>query len=89
MAAISNEKVFERRQSFINYIKENMDDKGYLNLRCSLAYQKLGIDSQTVHRYLEHFSQTGLLDYAHLQKGVWLVRYNGNTQLILRRLWKS
>ena len=80
MAAISNKEVFAHRQMFIDYIKENMDDHGYLNLRCSLVASKIGLDSQTVRRYLEHFSKTGLLDYTHLQKGAWLVRYNGNTQ---------
>ena len=80
MSAISKQEVFERRQSFIDYIKENMDDKGYLNLRCSLVCQKLGIDSQTVHRYLEHFSNGGCLEFTHLQKGSWLVHYNGNTR---------
>lgn len=80
MSAISSKEVFAHRQSFIDYIKENMDDKGYLELRCSIVVSKLKLDSQTVRRYLEHFNKSGLLDYTHLQKGAWLVRYNGNTQ---------
>lgn len=80
MAAISNQEVFNRRQAFIDYITENMDEAGYLNLRCSLVCPKLGIDSQTVRRYLEHFSNTGRIEYTKLQKGAWLVHYNGKTQ---------
>lgn len=80
MSAISNQEVFNRRQAFMSYITENMDEAGYLNLRCSLVCPKLGVDSQTVRRYLEHFSNTGRIEYTHLQKGAWLVHYNGKVQ---------
>ena len=61
MSAISNQEVFNRRQAFMSYITENMDEKGYLNLRVSAVCLKLGFDNQTVSRYLEHFSKEGSL----------------------------
>ena len=80
MAGRFNYEVHNRRKAFMDYIINNIDDADYLSLRCSLVRSKLGLDSQTVRRYLEYFSDKGLLEYTHLQKGVWLVHYNGNTQ---------
>lgn len=80
MAGRFNYEVYNRRKAFMDYIIENIDDAEYLNLRCSLVCPRLGIDTQTVRRYLEHFAKEGLLEYTHLQKGVWLVHYNGKMQ---------
>ena len=82
MAAISNQEVFNRRQAFMSYITENMDEKGYLNLRVAAVCLKLGLDNQTVHRYLEHFSKEGRLEYTRIQKGVYLVNYHGGPKQI-------
>lgn len=81
MAGKGNREVFERRQSFMTYITENMDEQGYLFVRTSDVEQKLGLDPQTVHRYLEHFCKEGRLEYSHEQKGVWLVNYRSHQQV--------
>ena len=82
MSAISNQEVFNRRQAFMSYITENMDEKGYLNLRVAAVCLKLGFDNQTVCRYLEHFSKEGRLEYTRIQKGVYLVNYHGGQKQI-------
>ena len=80
MAGISNREVFEKRTSFIEYIKSRVEPDGYMALRASAVKLDLGLDSMCVKRYLTHFAETGVIEFMRERKGVYIVKYNGNTQ---------
>jgi hypothetical protein len=80
MAGISNREVFEKRTSFVEYIKSRVDPDGYMTLRTSAVAADLGLDSMCVQRYLKHFAGSGRVEFEREQKGVYIVKYNGNTQ---------
>lgn len=80
MAGISNREVFEKRTSFVEYIKSRVDPDGYMTLRTSAVATDLGLDSMCVQRYLKYFAGSGKVEFEREQKGVYIVKYNGNTQ---------
>lgn len=74
MAGISNRVVAEKRQKLMDYIRQQADESGYAIVTTHQVQRDCGLDSETLSRYLDHFSTAGAIEYAREGYGKYLVR---------------
>lgn len=73
MAGIPNYVVAEKRQKLMDYIKQHTDESGYAIVTTHQVQLYCGLDSMTLIRYLDYFSNAGVVDYTREGYGKYLV----------------